>query len=109
MEKLDVFHQFKNFKALVEKQTGLPIKCLRTDRGGEYNSTSFKDFCTQQGIKRQLTSAFTPQQNGVAEHKNRTVMNMVRTDLVEKHIPRFLWPSARSEEHTSELQVTVRN
>jgi hypothetical protein len=46
------------------------------------------------GIKRQLTAAFTPQQNGVAERKNQTIMNMVRCMLSEKHVPKFLWAEA---------------
>ena len=52
---------------MVENETGLPIKCLRTDRGGEFTSLEFNKFCEQNGIKRQLTTAYTPQQNGVAE------------------------------------------
>jgi transposase InsO family protein len=66
---------------MVENETGLPIKCLRIDRGGEFTSLEFNKFCEQNGIKRQLTTAYTPQQNGVAERKNRTVMNMVRALL----------------------------
>lgn len=68
----------------MEKEIGMPIKCLRTDRGGEFNSTEFNDFCKQHGVKRQLTTAYTPQQNGVAERKNRTVMNLVRAIRSEK-------------------------
>lgn len=64
------------------------IKCLRTDRGGEFNSEEFKEFCKRNGIKRQLTAAYTLQQNGVAERKNRTVMNMVRSMLSEKKLPK---------------------
>ena len=64
--KSDAFTYFKLFKALVEKETGLPIKCLRTDRGGEFTSNEFKEYCERNGIKRQLTAAYTPQQNGVA-------------------------------------------
>ena len=93
-EKSEAFHHFKMFKAFVEKQTGMFIKCLRTDRGGEYNSGEFKEFCEKHGIKRQLTTGYTPQQNGVAERKNRTIMNMVRTVLREKEIPRSFWPEA---------------
>lgn len=70
------------------------IKCLRTDRGGEYNSTEFKDYCKEHGIKRQLTTAYTPQQNGVAERKNRSIMNTVRTILTEKGVPKVFWPEA---------------
>jgi hypothetical protein len=79
---------------MVEKETGLFVKCLRTDRGGEFNSNEFNDFCKQSGIKRQLTAAYTPQQNGVAERKNRTVMNMVRSMLSDKNIPKTFWPEA---------------
>jgi len=92
LEKSEAFHQFKTFKAFVEKQTGLFIKCLRTDRGGEYNSNAFKEFCKEHGIKIQLTTAFTPQQNGVAERKNRTIMNIVRAALLEKEVPKAFWP-----------------
>ena len=94
LEKSEAFYQFKTFKAFVEKQTGLFIKCLRTDRGGEYNSIAFKEFCKAHGIKRQLTTAFTPQQNGVAECKNHTIMNMVRAALLEKEVPKVFWPDA---------------
>ena len=67
----------------------MSIKCLRTDRGGEFN-----DFCKQHGVKRQLTTAYTPQKNGVAECKNRTVINLVRAMLTEKKVPKNFWPEA---------------
>lgn len=94
LEKSEAFQLFKMFKSSVEKDTGMFIKCLRTDRGGEYNSTEFKDYCKEHGIKRQLTAAYTPQQNGVAERKNRSIMNMVRTILTEKGVPKSFWPEA---------------
>jgi len=59
---------FKNFKVGVEKESGAYIISLRTDRGGEFTSNEFENFCKDQGITRQLTAAYyTPQQNGVAE------------------------------------------
>ena len=51
----------------------------------------FNEFCKQNGIKRQLTTTYTPQQNGVAERKNMTVMNLVRSMLLEKKIPKTFW------------------
>lgn len=87
-EKSEAFASFKHFKALAEKEVGLPIKILRTDRGGEYNSLEFTEFCKDHGIKRQLTAAFTPQQNGISERKNRTILNMVRSLLNMSGIPR---------------------
>ncbi|KAM7520343.1 hypothetical protein LguiB_019305 [Lonicera macranthoides] len=94
LEKSDAFVAFKNYKALVEKEMGSPIKVLRTDRGGEYNSHEFVVFCESQGIKRQLTTAYTPQQNGVCERKNRTILNMVRSLLKRSGIPKNFWPEA---------------
>ncbi|GAA0168385.1 hypothetical protein LIER_23112 [Lithospermum erythrorhizon] len=55
---------------MVEKETGMSIKCFRSDRGGEFNSTEFNTYCETHRIKRQLTNAYTPQQNGVAERRN---------------------------------------
>lgn len=93
-EKSETFSMFKVFKNLVEKESGCDICCLRTDRGGEFTSKEFNVFCVDHGIKRHLTAAYTPQQNGVAERKNRTVLNMVRCLLSEKEMPKFFWPEA---------------
>jgi hypothetical protein len=93
-EKSEAFVSFKNFKSLVEKATGSNIIGLRTHRGGEFTSNEFTNFCHENGIRRQLTAAYTPQQNGVAERKNRTIMNMVRSMLLEKKVPKTFWPEA---------------
>ncbi|GAU11414.1 hypothetical protein TSUD_344050 [Trifolium subterraneum] len=69
-------------------------KSLRTDRGGEYTSSAFNDFCSTHGIKRQLTTAYTPQQNGVSERKNRTLLNMIRSMLNSRSVPKRFWPEA---------------
>lgn len=61
----------------MEKEIGTFICCLRTDRGGEFTSREFNDFYKAHGIKRQLTAVYTPQQNGVVERKNQSIMNMV--------------------------------
>ncbi|CAJ2655081.1 unnamed protein product [Trifolium pratense] len=93
-EKSSVLEMFKKFKAMVEKETSDAICCLRTDRGGEFTSTDFNTFCSLHGIKRQLTVAYTPHQNGVVERKNRTIMNMVRSMLSGKGIPKKFWAEA---------------
>ena len=87
-EKSEALNCFKRFKIMVEKDTLMFVRCLQTERGGEFTSNEFNEFCRQQGIKRQLTMAYTPQHNGVAERKNRTVMNMVRSLLSDKRIPK---------------------
>jgi transposase InsO family protein len=61
------------FKALTENQTGKLLKALRFDRGGEFSSWNFKEFCDKHGIKREYTILRTPQQNGVVERKNRSI------------------------------------
>ena len=71
-EKLEAFTAFQKFKALVEREADNQIKILRTNRGGEFNSQEFGSFCENHGIRRQLTTTYTPQQNGVCESKNRT-------------------------------------
>ena len=74
--KSEAFEVFKRFKSLAENESGKSVKILRSDRGGEYNLTEFVQFCNSHGIKRQYTARHTPQQNGVAERKNRTIMDM---------------------------------
>ncbi|GAA0154574.1 hypothetical protein LIER_12516 [Lithospermum erythrorhizon] len=92
--KSDALEQFKYFKSMVENELDAKVKCLRTDRGGEFNSRAFDEFCKVHGIKRHLTTAYTPQQNGVAERKNRTLMNMVRAMITAKQMPKKFWPEA---------------
>jgi len=93
-EKSEAFRMFKKFKAYVEKQSGNNIKTLRSDRGGEFTSTEFNNFCEENGIKRHLTAPYSPQQNGVAERKNRTIMDMVRSMLKSKNVSKELWAEA---------------
>ena len=69
--KNEVFENFKEFKALVENLSENKIKILRSNNGGEFTSNQFKNFCKEVGIKRELTTPYNPQQNGVAKRKNR--------------------------------------
>ena len=77
--KSEAFEKFKKFRAEVENQLGKHIKAIQSDRGGEYLLRDFKDYLTQNGIVSQLTAPRTPQQNGVAEKRNRTLLEMVRS------------------------------
>lgn len=94
VEKGEAFEIFKCFKNLVEKEAHKHICCLRTDKGGEFTSNKFIQFFLENVIKWQLTTAFTPQQNGVAERRNRTIMNMVCCLLTEKEMSKILWTEA---------------
>lgn len=78
--KFESFEKFKEFKNEVEKQTEKSIKILRSDRGGEYLSTEFRDFLKENYIISQLTLPYTPQHNGVSKkRRNRTLLDMVRS------------------------------
>ncbi|CAL2238905.1 unnamed protein product [Prunus armeniaca] len=85
---------FMKSKAMTELQSGFKIKSLRSDRGGEFLSGEFNRFCEESGIQRQLTVAYSPQQNGVAERKNRTVVEMAKSMLHEKGVPYEFWAEA---------------
>ncbi|KAL8109176.1 hypothetical protein AgCh_025316 [Apium graveolens] len=70
------------------------IQVLRSDRGGEFCSNEFKNFCEDNGILRHYTAPYTPQQNGVVERRNRTVVAMARSLLKEKKVPLQFWGEA---------------
>ena len=60
-EKSESLEQFKRFKSMAEAEKGVKIKCIRSDRGGEFTSDEFKKLCDESGIKKQLTAPYTPQ------------------------------------------------
>jgi transposase InsO family protein len=69
LKEYDAFEKFKIFKDLTENQTGKRLKVVRSDIGGEFMSSDFKELCDNHGIKREYTIPRTPQQNGVVERK----------------------------------------
>jgi len=89
-----VLSKFKEFKALLENQSEKRIKTLRSDNGGEFTSSEFNDLCKKAGIKRELSTPYNPQQKGVAERKNRTIMEAVKAMLHDQDLPMYLWAEA---------------
>ena len=89
--KGEVFKCFKELKALVENKTGKKMKVLRSDNGGEYTSGKFVYFCASEGIWREFTVPYTPQQNGVVERKNGAIIGATRAMLHDQGLPLFLW------------------
>ncbi|KAM2967251.1 hypothetical protein FF1_027536 [Malus domestica] len=67
---------------------------MRSDRGGEFTSKEFQEFCEANGIRRPLTVPRSPQQNGVAERKNQTIIDMARSMLKSKRLPKEMWAEA---------------
>jgi len=93
-EKLETFATFMKFKALVEKQKGCRTKTIRSNRGGEYTSREFEEYCINEGIQKQFTAEYTPQQNGVSKRRNRTIVEMAKTMMNEKGLPKYFWEEA---------------
>ncbi|GJY76876.1 putative RNA-directed DNA polymerase [Tanacetum coccineum] len=91
--KDQVLDVFKQFHALVERQTGKKLKCIRTDNGGEYIGP-FDAYCREHGIQHQKTPPKTPQLNGLAERMNRTLVERVRCLLSHAGLPASFWGEA---------------
>ena len=79
---------------MIETQTGRKIKRLRSDNGGEYKSDPFQKICQDAGIVRHFTVPGTPQQNGVAERMNRTLVDKVRCMLSQSGLSKAFWGEA---------------
>ncbi|GKA32703.1 retrovirus-related pol polyprotein from transposon TNT 1-94 [Tanacetum coccineum] len=92
--KHEASETFKEWKQLVENQTGRTVKKLRTDNGLEFCNREFEQPCIESGIARHLTVAGMPQQNGLAECMNRTLMDKVRCLLIQFGLPKTFWAEA---------------
>ena len=89
--KGEVFKKFLEWKALAENSTGRKLKTWRTDNGGEYTSSEFESYLKKNGIRHERTVPKTPEQNGVAERLNRTIVETARCMLMESRLPRKFW------------------
>ena len=76
---------------LIELDYKCPVREIRSDNGTEFKNAVLNDFCVDKGITRQYSAPRTPQQNGVVERKNRTLIEAARTMLSESKLPMFLW------------------
>nr|GEY93855.1 zinc finger, CCHC-type [Tanacetum cinerariifolium] len=88
----------EHFKELdektIEKELRTTLKMLRTDRGGEFTSKEFTQYCKENGVARQLTAPYSPQQNGVVERRNRTSMSTTRCMMKATNMPQNFWAEA---------------
>ncbi|WJZ85230.1 hypothetical protein VitviT2T_004776 [Vitis vinifera] len=89
----ETIEKFVLYKNEVENQLNKKIKVLRSDRGGEYESP-FVDICAQHGIIHETTAPYSPQSNGVAERKNRTLKEMMNAMLISSSLPQNMWGEA---------------
>ncbi|GKA86710.1 putative ribonuclease H-like domain-containing protein, partial [Tanacetum coccineum] len=86
----------KDFIKQIENQLNQKIKTIRCDNGIEFKNRDFIEFCGSKGIKREYSNARTPQQNGVAKRKNRTLIEAARTMLADSFLPNTFWAKAVS-------------
>lgn len=92
--KSEVLEKFKEFKQLVENQTDKKIKIIRSDNGTEYCGNDFQSFCKKSGIQHQTSNTYTPQQNGVAERANRTIVERAKCMLFDADLKKSFWAEA---------------
>lgn len=92
--KHEVFKNLCSYVEETENHFGRRIKAIRSDRGGEYIGDKNQEFLRKRGIVHQLTVSHTPQQNGVAERKNRTLTEMARCMLFDADLHNKYWAEA---------------
>ena len=92
--KNDAFHEFSKLCRKIQNEKGFTISCIRRDHGREFENVDFESFCDKHGIKHNFLAPRTPQQNGVAERKHRTLQEMARTMLHENNFPTYFWAKA---------------
>jgi transposase InsO family protein len=90
----EALHYFKIYKAKVENQLEKNIKWLQTDRGAEYFSNNFSEFCAEHGIIHEKALPCSPQSNGIAERKNHTLTKLVNAILKTAGLSREWWGEA---------------
>jgi transposase InsO family protein len=94
-QKSDVADSFKDYVNILRTETGQPFHTLRADNGGEFNGHEFREWLSTNGIRLETSApAHTPEQNGVSERANRTIMEGVRCLIHAKSIPLELWGEA---------------
>jgi len=94
LQKSSIAQELINVIARWERQTDSKVQVVRTDRGTEFLNKTFHGHCTQNGIHTEMSAAYTPQQNGVAERANRTIKEKVRTLLLGVNADTALWNEA---------------
>ncbi|GJT18097.1 putative ribonuclease H-like domain-containing protein [Tanacetum coccineum] len=92
--KDETFRILRNFITEIENLKDLKVKVIRCDNGGEFRNKDMDEFCTRKGIKREFSTARTPQQNGIAKRRNRTLIEAARTMLADAKFPVTFWAEA---------------
>ena len=89
-DKSKVASCFKKFAKRAQNEFEVKLKKIRSDNGKEFDNTNIEAYCDEVGIKHEVSATYTPQQNGVVERKNRTLITLARTMLDEYNTPEAL-------------------
>nr|GEW99947.1 ribonuclease H-like domain-containing protein [Tanacetum cinerariifolium] len=84
----------RNFITEIENLKDLKVKIIKYDNGGKFRNKEMNDFCSRKGIKREFSNAGTPQQNRVAEKRNKILIEVARTMLANAKLPVTFWAKA---------------
>ena len=93
-DKSEVASCFKKFAKRAQNKFEMKLKKFRSDNRKEFNNTKIETYCDEVGIKHEVSATYTPQQNGVVEKKNRTLITFARTMLDEYNTPERFWAKA---------------
>lgn len=108
-QKSQAFSKIKEFIAMVENQFNKRLKTFRSDGGGEFSSNLLKQFFRAKGIIHQTSVPYTPQQNGIAERKNRYLMEMCRCNLLESNLPKKFWAEAMNAANYTQNRLITKS
>jgi hypothetical protein len=107
--KHEVLEHFQSWALRLNNEHPNCLKAIRSDNGAEFKNASFDEFCLEHEIEQQFSTPRVPQQNGVMERKNRTLVEMARTILDEHRTPRRFWADAISTAYYISNRIFLRS
>lgn len=89
MKKSDAFKAFKKYAKQIQNEKSIKIASIRSDHGEEFQNAPFEELCEEHGILHNFSAPRTPQQNGVVERKNRSLVELARTMISDANLPKY--------------------
>lgn len=108
-EKFDTFDVFKDICHRLRREKRSVIVKIRSDHGKEFENSKFSDLSSSKGIDHEFSAPITSQQNGMVEHKNRTLQQSARVILHGKNVPNYFWAEAVNTDCHIHNHVTIRS
>jgi transposase InsO family protein len=93
-DKANTYDMFKKLLTRAKNEFDLKVKKVRSDNGSEFKNTRVEELCDEKGMKYEFSYKYTPEQNGLVERKNRTLIDMARSMLSEYNVPDSFWDEA---------------